>query len=596
MSDLAKKLIADNKRTRATFLDLGNCGLTETPNEIQELKWLEGLSVADSWSEENDETHEKTTGNRGPRNDQLQEIGPLVALRRLKSFYAKGTLISDVSPLAVLSSLQHLDISYTQVTDLTPLTRLPNLQSLDISRVPLADFTVVAKLSHLRALNLLGTQLTDLAPLARLSHLQYLGLAGTPVKDLTPLAKLANLQRLRIDRTQVVDLTPLARLFTLQALSFWGTQVVDLSPLTRLSNLQNLNISGTPVADARPLANLLNLQTLLNISETHITDVTPLANLSNLQVLNIGETPVEDVTPLANLLNLKWLDVSGTPVVDVTPLANLLSLKWLDVSRTPVADITPLEKLLNLETLNISKTRVTDIRPLRQLISEGRVLRWEYLIPGLRLLVEPGIYVVDCALANPPLEIIKQGNMAILSYFRERETRAVEEKQQPESTRTIKIFLASSSELKEDRDAFDLYLRQQNDLLRRHGLYLEVVRWENFLDAMSETRLQDEYNRQVRDCDIFVGLFFTKVGKYTEEEFDAAYGQFKKIGKPRIFTYFRNNLKERQIKLSDLRKEDLESLWAFQERLGKLGHFYTTYNDVEHLKRQFRDQLDKLLD
>ena len=29
------------------------------------------------------------------------------------------------------------------------------------------------------------------------------------------------------------------------------------------------------------------------------------------------------------------------------------------------------------------------------------------------------------------------------------------------------------------------------------GIYLEIVRWENFLDAMSETRLQDEYNKEL---------------------------------------------------------------------------------------------------
>jgi len=74
--------------------------------------------------------------------------------------------------------------------------------------------------------------------------------------------------------------------------------------------------------------------------------------------------------------------------------------------------------------------------------------------------------------------------------------------------RTIKIFLASSSELRADRDEFDLYFRQQNDTLRKQGIYLQIVRWENFLDAMSETRLQDEYNKEIRACDLFVSLFF----------------------------------------------------------------------------------------
>ena len=74
----------------------------------------------------------------------------------------------------------------------------------------------------------------------------------------------------------------------------------------------------------------------------------------------------------------------------------------------------------------------------------------------------------------------------------------------------------------------------------KKGFYLEIVRWENFLDAMSETRLQDEYNKQVRACDIFVSLFFTKTGKFTEEEFDTAHRQFKETGSPRIYTFFKN--------------------------------------------------------
>ena len=119
--------------------------------------------------------------------------------------------------------------------------------------------------------------------------------------------------------------------------------------------------------------------------------------------------------------------------------------------------------------------------------------------------------------------------------------------------REIRIFLASSAELREDRDGFDLYFRQQNDQLRKKGFYLEIVRWEIFLDAMSETRLQDEYNKAIRDCDVFVSLFFTKTGKFTDEEFDVAHRQFKNSGKPLIYTFFKNA----DIKTGSARKEDL---------------------------------------
>jgi hypothetical protein len=36
------------------------------------------------------------------------------------------------------------------------------------------------------------------------------------------------------------------------------------------------------------------------------------------------------------------------------------------------------------------------------------------------------------------------------------------------------------------------------------------------------------------------------------------------------------------------------SLWAFQEKLRALGHFYTVYKNVDELKFKFNQQLDKL--
>ena len=158
------------------------------------------------------------------------------------------------------------------------------------------------------------------------------------------------------------------------------------------------------------------------------------------------------------------------------------------------------------------------------------------------------------------------------------------------SERTVRIFLASSSELRADRDDLVSYLRQCNDQLRREGLYLEIVRWEHFLDAMSDTRLQEEYNAAIRRCDVFVALFFTKAGKYTEEEFNVAYGHFKTTGRPYLYTFFKNA----PIMIGDAHREDMNSLWSFKDRLRELGHYVTIYKTGEDLKLQFRTQLDLL--
>lgn len=157
--------------------------------------------------------------------------------------------------------------------------------------------------------------------------------------------------------------------------------------------------------------------------------------------------------------------------------------------------------------------------------------------------------------------------------------------------KTIKIFLASSFELKAERDDFELYLRQQNDHYQEQGIYFKVVRWENFLDAMSATRKQDDYNTAVKESDIFLSLFATKTGKYTEEEFTVAHDYFKQTGRPYIYTFF----KDANVSTANIDKAAMKTLWAFQERLDQLGHFYTTFTSIEDLKLRFSEQLKLLL-
>jgi O-acetyl-ADP-ribose deacetylase (regulator of RNase III) len=156
-----------------------------------------------------------------------------------------------------------------------------------------------------------------------------------------------------------------------------------------------------------------------------------------------------------------------------------------------------------------------------------------------------------------------------------------------------KIFLASSSELKDDRREFEIFISRRNDNWVGKGVFLRVVAWEDFFDAMSRTRLQDEYNREIRNCDLFVMLFWTKVGPYTNEEFEAAFGQFKETERPFVFTYF----KTAPITLDeDGRRNDLDSLFKFQDKLRSLGHYQTKYKNVDDLKLQLTQQLDRLCD
>ncbi len=155
-------------------------------------------------------------------------------------------------------------------------------------------------------------------------------------------------------------------------------------------------------------------------------------------------------------------------------------------------------------------------------------------------------------------------------------------------SQTIRIFLASSIELKDDREKLEQFIGRKNKTLNEKGQFLKLEIWEDFIDAMSKTRLQDEYNKAVRDCDLFVMLFATKVGRYTREEFETAFGQFQESGKPMIYTWF----KTAKVDLGKIPREDVKSMWDFQDRLKALGHFWTEYEDSNDLINQFNRQLE----
>lgn len=152
-----------------------------------------------------------------------------------------------------------------------------------------------------------------------------------------------------------------------------------------------------------------------------------------------------------------------------------------------------------------------------------------------------------------------------------------------------KIFIASSMELSEDRKAFRELIMEQNNAWHEQGAFLQVIGWEHFIDAVSQTRLQDEYNKAIAQCDIFVLLFHSKLGKYSLEEFEFALEQFRSTGKPLIYTYCK------PVDAAMPRSaEDRQSLALFEQRLSDIGHFPTRYENLQDLQLKFLQQLHRL--
>jgi len=147
----------------------------------------------------------------------------------------------------------------------------------------------------------------------------------------------------------------------------------------------------------------------------------------------------------------------------------------------------------------------------------------------------------------------------------------------------ITIFLASSNELKPDRERFEIEVYRKCKAWFDEGIFLHLDIWEDLSARMSRLRSQDEYNDRIKKVDIFLLLASNKVGMYTAEEFDSAFGAFRASAKPFIFTYFRETTGATD-----------PSLQKFKNKLSSLGHFYSGYSDVDDLWNQFNKELDRL--
>ena len=144
----------------------------------------------------------------------------------------------------------------------------------------------------------------------------------------------------------------------------------------------------------------------------------------------------------------------------------------------------------------------------------------------------------------------------------------------------IKIFLASSSELKDEREALAGCVLRLNRWLVDRGEAERVERsmWEYLDSSMGIERKQDEYNRELRNCDAVMALFWRKFGEYTEEEFLTALAERRRGGRVRrVEVWFKGEI-----------GEETAELGAFRERAERMpGVDGGRFVDVPELKRAF---------
>ncbi len=120
--------------------------------------------------------------------------------------------------------------------------------------------------------------------------------------------------------------------------------------------------------------------------------------------------------------------------------------------------------------------------------------------------------------------------------------------------RKIRIFLASSiGELKLDRLAISEMSLELNDELIDQNIRLQLFMCEHFDTSIAMAGKQNEYNDFIRQpCDIFINLYYNKLGGYTLEEYQIALDTRQKHGQPQIYIFAKGEALESSSEMQDL--------------------------------------------
>ena len=143
--------------------------------------------------------------------------------------------------------------------------------------------------------------------------------------------------------------------------------------------------------------------------------------------------------------------------------------------------------------------------------------------------------------------------------------------------KVIKIFLASSQELRPERELMAALANSLNTVLEPQGYQVIIVEWENLDASMSAQHKQEDYNDKLRECDMCLVLYWTRFGMYTKIELDTAYERLKAGENPRkLYVYFKDT------------DEISDELGEFRDTFHvRYGHFFTPFENFDTLKAHF---------
>lgn len=160
----------------------------------------------------------------------------------------------------------------------------------------------------------------------------------------------------------------------------------------------------------------------------------------------------------------------------------------------------------------------------------------------------------------------------------------------------IKIFIASSNEVEDERLALEKHINNLNNHYQEYDLHLQPIMWETESKEFNTTRKQDEYNAKLLDSDIAIFMFGSRIGVYTKEEFDVAVNNQRSGNKPKhIFAFFKNiPLETYKLKETDI--QNLTDILKLKQHIdATLNQVYSSFFNKIDLQLKVGNEINRII-
>ena len=143
----------------------------------------------------------------------------------------------------------------------------------------------------------------------------------------------------------------------------------------------------------------------------------------------------------------------------------------------------------------------------------------------------------------------------------------------PKRMKTIKVLIAATEELHDEKIQFSALVEQLNEALRPRGIELERIKWNPETDGSIE-----DFMAKMHSCEMCLTLYWRELADQSEEELNAAYQSLKDGHNPQnLYVFFKEPTEELSDALRDFKANFVTNY----------GHFFCKFENVDTLNLHF---------